>query len=223
MIRDDRIIDLSAPLGESTPIYPGDPLFSVRRHSTIEASGCNVTEVCMGLHAGTHVDAPFHFLAGGKKISELPLSVFYGEALCIDAPKAPGQDIDVQDLQGAAICRGDIVLFRTGWEERSGTAGFFQDDWPGFTPAVIEELIRMGAKAIGGDTPSADSPAAILAGAPGHKKAAGAGMPVFEALVGLSRVAGKRFLFSALPLKLTDCEASPVRATAILPGAETHA
>jgi kynurenine formamidase len=210
----DHILDLSAPLGETTPMYPGDPVFNARRRSTAE--GITITEICTGLHAGTHVDAPFHFIADGKKITDLPLSAFYGEAVCIDAPKKPGQDIGVGDIRGAGIRRGDIVLFRTGWEERSGTTRFFQDDWPGFAPEAVEELARMGAKAIGGDIPSADSPKALRAGAPGHIRALGLGMPIFEALAGLSAVVDKRFTFCAFPLRLVNCEASPVRAVAIL-------
>jgi kynurenine formamidase len=214
MGREARIIDLTAPLGKTTPIYPGDPAIRFRRHS--KADVITVTEITTGLHAGTHVDAPFHFIADGAKITDLPLSAFYGEAVCIDAPKKSGEDIGVSDVRGAEINRGDIVLFRTGWEERSGTPRFFQDEWPGIRPEAVEELARLGAKAIGGDTPSVDSPKAVRAGGPGHMKSLGLGMPIFESLVGLSLVAGKRFLFSAFPLKLADCEASPVRAVAIL-------
>jgi len=215
MGKEVRIIDLTAQLGKTTPIYPGDPAIRFRRRSKAEA--ITVTEITTGLHAGTHVDAPFHFITDGAKITDLPLSAFYGEAVCIDAPKKPGQDVDVLDVRGAEIHRGDIVLFRTGWEERSGTPRFFQDDWPGITPEAVEELARLGAKAIGGDTPSVDSPKAVRAGGPGHMKALGSGMPIFESLAGLAAVAGRRFLFSAFPLKLMDCEASPVRAVAILP------
>jgi kynurenine formamidase len=209
-----KIVDLSAALGKTTPIYPGDPAFSARRRSTPD--GITISEISTGVHAGTHVDAPFHFMADGMKITELPLSAFYGEAICIDAPKKPGQDIHSQDFRGADIRRGDIVLFRTGWEERSGTPEFFQDEWPGIAPDAVEELFRLGAKAIGGDLPSADSPGAIRAGAPGHMRALGYGLPIFEALAGLSAVSGRRFLFCAFPLKLEGCEASPVRAVAIL-------
>jgi arylformamidase len=209
-----RIIDLSAPLSETTQVYPGDPPIGIRHSPKMET--ITVTEITTGLHAGTHVDAPFHFLPDGMRITDLPLSAFYGEAVCIEAPKQPGEDIGVEDLEGVKIRRGDIVLFRTGWEERSGTPAFFGDDWPGMTPEVVEKLINMGVKAIGGDTPSIDSRQAVGSGAPGHMKALGSGMPVFESLVGLSAVTGKRFTFCAFPLRLEGCEASPVRAVAIL-------
>ncbi len=214
MPRNVRIIDLSAPLGETTQVYPGDPPLSFNK--SLKAGTITVTEITAGLHAGTHVDAPFHFIPEGKRITDFPLAAFYGEAVCLDAPKKPGEDIGTGDIDGKKIRRGDIVLFRTGWEERSGTLSFFGEDWPGMTPEAVEVLMRLGAKAIGGDTPSIDSRIAVGAGGPAHMRALGSGMPVFESLIGLSAVAGKRFTFCAFPLRLEGCEASPVRAVALL-------
>ena len=70
---------------------------------------------------------------------------------------------------------------------------------------------------MGGGIASADSPAAIAAGAPAHKLAGRAGLPIFEGLVNLDQVAGHRFFFIGLPLKLEGGEASPIRAVALLP------
>jgi kynurenine formamidase len=92
------------------------------------------------------------------------------------------------------IRSGDIVLLRTGWEERAGTPRFFQDEWPGFTAEAIEALALRGAKAVGGDICTADSPKGIRSGAPAHKAAARHG----------------------LPLRLSGCEAGPVRAVAFV-------
>ena len=77
-------------------------------------------------------------------------------------------------------------------------------------------MIDAGAKAIGGDIVSADSPTAISEGAPAHKRALAAGMPIFEALVNLKEVVGRRFLFIGLPLRIEGGEASPIRAVALI-------
>jgi kynurenine formamidase len=171
----------------------------------------------MSAHTGTHVDAPLHFLGHPfPDVAGMPLRHFMGEATALERPKEPGEDLTVADLAGADIRSGDIVLFRTGWDKRSASLAFFQGECPGFHPALVEELIRRGVKAMGGDTASVDSPAAIAAGAPAHKLAGRAGMPVFEALVNLDQVTGQRFFFVGLPLKLQGCEASPIRAVALL-------
>jgi kynurenine formamidase len=149
-------------------------------------------------------------------IVSMPLHSFMGEAIAIEIPKGPGEDVTPADLAGADIRAGDIVLVRTGWEERSCTPRFFEGEWPGFAPETVDRLIDQRVKAIGGDIASADGPRAIREGSLAHKKAMAAGLPIFEALVNLNQVVGRRFLFVGLPLKLEGCEASPIRAVAIL-------
>jgi len=212
-----RLVDLTAPLSERTPCYPGDPPFLRRWHANFSEHGFYVSKLEMGAHAGTHVDAPLHFLgAPALDVTQLPLSRFCGEAVALDTPKNPGEDVTIADLEGADIHGGDIVLFRTGWERRAGSPAFFEDHWPGFDPALVEDLSRRGVKALGGDIASADGPAALAAGAPAHQAAGRAGMPIFEALINLDQVVGKRFLFVGFPLLLQGGEASPIRAVALL-------
>jgi kynurenine formamidase len=84
------------------------------------------------------------------------------------------------------------------------------------TTEAVQYLVDLGVKAIGLDTPSLDNPDRIGLGAPGHLVALGAGIPIFESLTHLKEVVGKRFLFVGTPLKLDKCEASPIRAIAII-------
>lgn len=211
-----EVIDLSISLRDSTVHYPTDPPFRRGVHAGFENGPALVSILEMGAHIGTHVDAPLHVLPGGLAVSDLPVGRFFGPAVALNTPKDPGADIEPADFQQADLRKGDIVLFRTGWEERSGTSGFFQGEWPGFSPAAVDRLLAIGVNAVGLDSPSADSPRAIAAGFGSHKKLLAAGVPVFEALVNLRRVVGRRFLFIGLPLALEGAEASPVRAVAVL-------
>lgn len=213
-----RLIDLSMPLDAATPVYPGDPPVARAWWCALERDGVNVSRLELGAHAGAHVDAPLHFLAQGACVAEMPLERFFGEAVCVSAPKRPGEDVGLADVQGVELRPGDIVLFRTGWEERAGSPSYFGEPWPGLTSELVDFLIGRQVKAVGGDLPSADGPAAIESGAPAHKRLAGAGLPIFECLVNLRELAGRRFLFSGFPLKIAGGEASPVRAVAILEG-----
>jgi L-fuculose-phosphate aldolase len=213
-----EVVDLSIPLSDATAHYPTDPPFHRSIHSDFPAAGALVSKIETGLHIGTHVDAPLHVREAGVSISELPPHRFLGAAIALETPKGPGQDIEPVDFQGRDIRPNDIVIFRTGWEERSGSPRFFQEEWPGISPAAADALLAMGVKAVGLDSPSADSPKAIAAGFASHKRLLGAGVPLFEALVNLRRVAGRRFFFIGLPLGIDHGEASPVRAIALLGG-----
>jgi L-fuculose-phosphate aldolase len=210
------IVDLSATLDSKTHCYPTDPPYRQSWHARMNNDICNVSKVEMGVHSATHVDAPLHFLADGADITATDLTRFAGPAIAIDCPKNPGQNITPEDFASADIRPGDIVLFRTGWEDRSCTPRFFDGEWPGLSPQAVDALIAKNVRAIGGDIASADSPSAIAAGAPAHKKAFEAGLVIFEALINLRQLAGKRFYFMGLPLKMAGAEASPVRAVAML-------
>jgi len=211
-----QIVDLSCVLNSSVSHFPADPLFRKKWHRHFHKEGLYISKIELGAHTGTHVDAPMHFLGNKIGVSEIPLIDYCGEAIAIDAPKQEGENITPSDVLEADIRKDDIVLFHTGWEKKSGTADFFKGQWPGFSPELIDFLVEKEVKAIGGDIASADSPSGLLLGAPAHKKAARAGLPIFEALVNLKKIAGQRFLFIGFPLKIEDCEASPVRAVAVL-------
>ena len=213
-----QVIDLTAPLNNQTPCYPGDPKFIKSWHVQFSEQGFCVSKLEMSAHSGTHVDAPLHFLGDGfADLTGMPLQHFMGEAIALERLKQPGENLCAADVAGADIRSGDIVLFRTGWDQRAGSPAFFQEEWPGLEPSLVQELIRRGVKAVGGDIASVDSPAALAAGALAHKLAGRAGMPIFEALVNLDQVNGQRFYFLGLPLKLEGGEASPIRAVALVP------
>lgn len=215
-----KIVDLTAPLDEKTHCYPTDPPFKKNWHITFDKNGMNLSKLEMSAHSGTHVDAPLHFIPGDMDIVSMGVDRFMGPAIAIDCPKQPGQNILPLDFADSDIRPGDIVLFRTGWEERSCSPRFFEGDWPGLSVEAVEALIDKKVNAIGGDIPSADNPSGFQAGAVAHTKAMVAGIPIFEGLVNLKEIVGRRFYFIGLPLKLMDCEASPVRAVALLDNTE---
>ena len=213
-----RIVDLTAVLNEKIQCYPTDPPFGKSWHTHFDEHGVCVSKLQMGAHSGSHVDAPLHFLGDAfPDMAAMPVQSFMGEAVAIEAPKHPGEDLGVADISGVEIRPSDIVLFHTGWDKRTSSPAFFEGEWPGLEPALVEELVRRKVKAVGGDIASADSPRAIAAGAPAHKLAGRAGLPIFEGLVNLDQVAGQRFYFIGLPLKLEGVEASPIRAVALVP------
>src|SRR5579884_332733 len=105
-----KFIDLSVPLNEHTPIYPGDPAMSIRSHAVLDADGYEVHSVCLGTHLGTHIDAPSHMLAGGKTLDQIPLEKFSGHGVYI---KIEG-NFDFEVVKKVPLAIDDIVLFDTG-------------------------------------------------------------------------------------------------------------
>jgi kynurenine formamidase len=79
-----RIVDLSHRINADTQVYPGDPVPQLRPATTIDRDGYNVLHVSMGSQTGTHVDAPYHFLADGARIDAMELAMFLAPATVVD-------------------------------------------------------------------------------------------------------------------------------------------
>ena len=198
-------------ISNSLPSYPGDPVVSIEPGLIIKEKGVNVLSLCMGTHSGTHLDVPFHHLDKGKKLDDMPLEKFIGEAVFLGIPKKDNQAITDGDLKDFDIRPGDIVIVWTGWEKNK-----YQDDYfkgfPYFGSGSADYLISKKVKCIGADIPSVDGPGA---GGVFHKKILSVEIGIIEALIGLEPLSGKRMFFSALPLNIEGGDGSPVRAVAI--------
>lgn len=124
-------------------------------------------------HAGTHVDAPWHYgpTVGGepaKTIDEIPLEWCRGEAVVLDFRwKDPGEEISVADLEAAledldhALSPGEIVLIQTGADELWGTPEYLTQ-FPGMSAAGTTFLAERGVKVIGTDAYGFDKPFTVM-------------------------------------------------------------
>jgi kynurenine formamidase len=202
------LIDLSHPLGENTPLFPGDAPLSLTPCKTHEADGYNAFTLSTGLHAGTHLDAPLHLLPQGKGVEDYPLARFHGRGVLLDAR---GQAVvhmraDYEDL----VRPGDAVLLYTGFDVwfMADPARYFGAH-PVIDEAFCDFLLRRGAGLLGLDTPSPDR-----APFPLHRKLLAGEVFLLENLTNLGALAGgPPFEVLALPLRL-KAEASLVRAVA---------
>lgn len=75
-----KIIDLSQPLFDNMPVYPGDPKISIKEIHTLKKEGWNLRDMTFTTHIGTHVNVPYHMVKAGKRLDEYDLSAFFGEA-----------------------------------------------------------------------------------------------------------------------------------------------
>ncbi|HEY4002848.1 MAG TPA: cyclase family protein [Candidatus Xenobia bacterium] len=119
-------IDVTRPVHEALPVWPGDPPVVVEGVRSIERDGYAVHRLEMGTHCGTHMDAPSHFLAGAAGVDRLPLDALVGRCRVV------GSDVAVA---------GRRVLYRTGRPLSVDTA---------------RRLVRHGVRLVGVDSSSVD-------------------------------------------------------------------
>jgi kynurenine formamidase len=208
------IYDLSWPLYDQMPVYPGDPPCQVSRPHTHETDGVQLTHLALGCHTGTHLDVPRHFIPTGPAIEAIPLSSFLGHAAVFSIPWQPEQPIDLARADWSIWQPGDFVLLATDWEHRGGTTAFFQDI-PSFAPGTAEFLIEKNIRLFGLDLPTVREVVR-----PGfdkrhmHRELLASGMILVESLANLASLAGRRIYFCAVPLLIPGADGSPVRAFA---------
>jgi arylformamidase len=107
-----RWIDVSVPLKNGMVCWPGDPAFSIsERRSLDRGDTVTLSHVDMGVHSGTHMDAPAHFVRGGQRIGDLPIDAVVGRARVIAIRS--NKHIEPAELETHRIRRGERILFRT--------------------------------------------------------------------------------------------------------------
>lgn len=200
-----KLWDISPPVHEGAPVFPGDTPYRQRWAATI-SPGCpvNVSEITLSPHVGAHADAPLHYDPAGATIGNVDLFPYLGPCRVIHAIGC-GPLIEWRHLAHAVEGLPPRVLVRT--YERAPTA------WDGalaaYAPATIERLAAMGVKLIGIDTASIDP--AESKTLESHQVIRRLGLRVLENLV-LDDVPEGDYELIALPLKFVSADASPVRA-----------
>ena len=96
-------IDVTVPVRPGMPVYAGDPPVALQRVSSLASGGiCNLSRLDFGLHSGTHIDAPLHFIDGAPGVEATPIEALIGDAYVVDATNVRGQ-IDAAALRGLEI------------------------------------------------------------------------------------------------------------------------
>jgi arylformamidase len=204
-----EIIDISRPVRTGTPVWPGDAPCCIRwTMLQSEGSSVNVAELSMSAHTGTHADGPFHVWSGGVRIGAAPLGAYVGPARVVDVRGCPGI-IDGDTLLrvlGHTHPWPERVLFRTwAWTDEN----VFPTEFPGIAPGAAMMLAGAGVKLVGTDAPSVDP--FDSKDLPAHNAFGAGGIAILENLL-LDHVPPGDYELTALPLRLVDADASPVRA-----------
>jgi len=189
--------------------------FDVR--STIDGKGWNTTILHLYSHAGTHMDAPYHFVAQGETLDNLVLEKCVGPAQVIDLTFVKPRDlITVEHLAPYAekIGPGSRLLLKTGWSARAETPEY-RDHLPRVSLPLAEWLAERKIALLGVETPAVADVNSKEELTVVHQALLGAEIVIVEGLANLDTLRQKEVSFIALPLKLEGGDGSPVRAIAI--------
>jgi kynurenine formamidase len=211
-----RLVDLSQTYRDGMFSQHLFPPVKVQRCIRIEESRLNVTCLDVCVHHGTHIDAPRHFIPGGRAADELTLEEVCGPAVGLEVHRGPGEAIGARDLeaQSQKVEKGDIVFIHTGW------GPYFEADaeryqlHPFLAVDAAQWLLERQVKLVALDVPTPDMPEPVRKAGfdwPIHHLLLGGGTLIAEHLNHLDLVAGLRFRAFAFPLPIAGADGSPVR------------
>jgi arylformamidase len=205
-----RIYDVSLGITDQIPVWPGDPQPNMERITKIEdGAECNVSQIAMSVHIGTHVDAPYHYLGGEALTVELiPLQMLIGRAYVLQM----ADEIDL--ITATVLDKAEIpprtrrLLFKTRnsqiWHQENPG---FQEDFVAISSDGAQYLVDRGIRLVGVDYLSV-APFASLAET--HRILLQAGVIVIEGM-DLSGVTPGRYALYCLPLKIVGADGAPAR------------
>lgn len=202
------IHDITVPIQVDMPIYAGDPDVELERVSSIADGGhANVSKLSMGVHTGTHVDAPVHFIEGAPGMESVSLDALCGPAVVVDGTSISGDSIGESHLEAIEIPEGtERVLLKTRnselWNQKEFTRDFLRLDGSG-----ARFVVARGIRTIGIDYLSVGDHEA-------HRELLGAGVVPVEGL-DLREIEPGEYTFVCLPLDLVGSDGAPARAILI--------
>ena len=203
-----KIWDISVPLSDTTLVWEGDPSLQIEQVSELPEE-FNVSRLNMGMHVGTHIDAPLHLIKNGKSVDQFPVEILIGPAHVVQVADDV-QEINEQDLISAGLNgKVDRLLIKTKnshyWEN---SEKHFKRDFAGLSRHGAGYLVNCGVRLVGIDYLSI-SPLSDLAEP--HLILMRHDVIILETL-NLSKVEPGWYDLYCLPLNLIGTEAAPARA-----------
>jgi len=203
---DVRYYDISLSLSTDTPCWVASaPLEVHERRRMSRGDAANASALTMSVHAGTHVDAPFHFLPHGAGIDTLSLERFIGLAL-VHAVEAD-RYITEADVRKIPLDGATRVLFKTRNSELLKKREY-DSDFVAFSVEAARALVARGVELVGLDYLSV---AHADEQVPVHRAFLDHGVIVLEG-IDLAAIVPGRYELMCFPLRLRGLDGAPCRA-----------
>ncbi len=201
-------IDVSMDIEDGMLHWPSDPAIEIYNYSQIsKGDAANNSKITCGVHTGTHIDSPKHFIDDGYGIDKIDLDKLIGSANVIEVP-AELSVISKDFIEQLKIKKGDRILFKTKNSEliNAGDRNF-HTDYVYVNSEAAKYMVEMGVVLVGVDYLSVEG---YRVGHDAHKTLLGAGIVIIEGLNLFNVPAGEYKLF-ALPVKIKDSNGAPAR------------
>ena len=204
-----KIFDVSLPISPGMIVWPGDPPVVLERVSSMDAGAHdNVSRLACGVHTGTHVDAPHHFLNDGRTVDTLSLDVLVGPVQVVQVPDEVGL-ITAGLLEKAAVQPGTLRLLLKTRNSRlwKRSVKEFDRGYVGLSVDAAEWIVGAGVKLVGIDYLSV---APFNQSIPAHQALLKPGIVILEGL-DLNAVSPGFYTLYCLPLNLVGSDGAPAR------------
>jgi|SRR5579871_6381622 len=209
------IYDLAQPHYNHAPQFPGQPPNSILYQQLAVVAHATVERCQLISHSGSHIDAPFHYIAEGPCIHELPLSHFYGSCIALELrPISASHPISAEDLRAhqELITPGTFVLLKTGWGDMRRNTKEFLTAWPYMSKSGADYLLERGVKGMGIDALSTGGYGDLHVEADAHLILLAANKLLLEDIqIPDELLDGKRRHFAAFPILIANAGGSWVR------------
>jgi arylformamidase len=201
-------IDVTLDIKSGMLHWPGDPPVILERvHDMRQGDEVNLSRITMGVHSGTHVDAPVHFIKEGTGIDVIPIETLVGPARVLEMTARAG--IAAKDLAGQGVAKGERILLKTGNSaERLLHMDAFTEEFVHLSESGAKYLVSAGVKVVGIDYLSIGG--YKIDGRTVHRMLLAAGIAVIEGL-DLSNVAPGHYDMVCLPMKISGSDGAPAR------------
>jgi arylformamidase len=183
---------------------------------TKAVDGWNAKTLHLYSHAGTHMDAPFHFDVNDQTIDEFDVSRFVCNSWVVPIDAHPKQKLKVEDLGMFAdlIEKGDGVILQTGWSEFANESKY-KEELPGIHESLAHWFVEKGINMLAVEPPSIADVMDLEEVTKIHEILLGGDIIIVEGLTNLDALAKENVKLVALPLKIKDGDGAPARVIAM--------
>jgi arylformamidase len=197
-----------------TMIYePGMRGVEIETAKTLSDDGWNAKTLHLYSHAGTHMDAPFHFGISDMTIDHINPERFFVSCYVVDLQNPPPYyEVKLADLGEIAqlVSKGEGLLFRSGWSKYASEK-LYRDGLPAISKDLAEWCVTKGISFIGVEPPSVADVNNIDKLTEIHHILLGGDIIIVEGLAHLDKITQQKVQVVALPLKIKDGDGAPCR------------